>query len=66
MSHNKYIGRGTKYVWIEMKDKRNRGVMVGNYYRPSGSDKRQLRRFVWTKMPKEVPAWAETANLAVY
>lgn len=52
MSHNKYIGRGTKYVWMEMKDKRNRGVIVGNYYRPSGSDKRRLRRFVRMKTSK--------------
>lgn len=56
MSHNKYIGKGTKYVWMEVKDKRTRGVIVGNYYRPSGSDKRQLGRFVWLKMPEERPS----------
>jgi hypothetical protein len=50
MSHNKYIGGGTKYVWMEMKDKRNGGVTVGNYYRACGSDKRQLQRFAWMEM----------------
>lgn len=40
MLYNKYIGGGIKYVWMEMKDKRNGGVMVGNYYRVCGLDKR--------------------------
>lgn len=54
-----------KYVLMEMKDKRNRGIIVGNYYRPSGSDKRQLRKSVQMKMPKRSPACTGIAVLAL-
>lgn len=37
----------------------NTGLIVGNYYRPSRSDKRQLRMFMQIKTPKKNRVWSE-------
>lgn len=43
-----------------IKDKRNRGLIVGNYYRPSGSDKNAAQNVYADKdaQEKHSPVWA--------
>lgn len=51
---------------MEIKDKRNIGLIIGNYYRPSGSDKRQLGMFMQIKMPKETSmVWVGYASIVL-
>lgn len=38
---------------MEIKDKRNIGLIIGNYYRPSGSDKKAVRNVYADKDAQE-------------
>jgi len=51
---------------MEIKDKRNIELIIGNYDRPSGSDKkRQLRMFMQIRMPKKNRVWSGMADLGL-
>lgn len=51
---------------MEIKDKRNIELITGNYYRPSGSDKKAAQNAMRIRMPKENRVWSGMAVLGLY